>query len=184
MNAKDLLQAFFRQGADFFLQRFNRLVPFGDMVVDRWEKARLLGFGEGTSVYDSCLVLGKVSVGKNVWIGPNTVLDGFHAPLCIGDNCCISAGSQIYTHNSVGSCLTGGKKAFATAATTIGDNVYIGPLTVVSQGVTIGNHTIVGAHSLVTRSIPAYCVAWGQPAQIKGNIVFDESKSDYQINYT
>jgi carbonic anhydrase/acetyltransferase-like protein (isoleucine patch superfamily) len=29
-----------------------------------------MGFGEGSSVYDSCLVLGDVRVGKNVWVGP------------------------------------------------------------------------------------------------------------------
>ncbi len=55
---------------------FNRTLPFCDYVVDRWEKARLLGFGEGTSIYDSSLVFGDVAVGCNTWIGPFTILDG------------------------------------------------------------------------------------------------------------
>ena len=56
-----------------FLKQYNRSLPFADMLFDRWERAKLLGFGEGTSIYDSCVVLGNVKVGKNTWIGPNTL---------------------------------------------------------------------------------------------------------------
>ena len=52
---------------------WNRSLPFGDYVSDRWDKAALLGFGEGTSVYDNVVVLGDVSVGKNTLIGPQVV---------------------------------------------------------------------------------------------------------------
>ena len=38
-------------------QRYQRALPLGDYVVDRWEKAKELGFGEGASIYDSVLVL-------------------------------------------------------------------------------------------------------------------------------
>lgn len=56
--------------------RYDRTLPLADYVVDRWDKARELGFGEGTSIYDSSLVLGDVQVGRHTWIGPFTVLDG------------------------------------------------------------------------------------------------------------
>ena len=45
--------------------RWKRTLSFGDYVVDRWEKATELGFGEGASIYDSSNVIGHVSVGKN-----------------------------------------------------------------------------------------------------------------------
>src|SRR5260370_29734578 len=80
-------------------QRFHRRVSFGDLLTDRWENAREYGFGEGTSCYDNVLVLGDVKVGRNCWIGPNVVLDG-SGGLKIGDNCSISAGVQLYTHNT------------------------------------------------------------------------------------
>ena len=57
-------------------QNYNRMLPFGDYLIDRWEKAKFLGFGEGTSIYDNVLVIGDVKVGKNTWIGPNVILDG------------------------------------------------------------------------------------------------------------
>jgi len=81
-------------------KNFNRILPVGDLLSDRWEKAKLLGFGERGSVYDSVIIIGDVKVGKNTWIGPFVVLDG-SGGLEIGNYCSISAGVQIYTHNSV-----------------------------------------------------------------------------------
>ena len=89
-----------RQLSDLFQEKFNRSLPFNELLFDRWEKAAALGFGEGTSVFDSCIVLGNVSVGKNTWIGPNTILDG-SGKLSIGDNCSISANVQLYSHDTV-----------------------------------------------------------------------------------
>ena len=82
-------------------ERHGRHVSVGDLLTDRWELASRLGFGEGTSCYDNVLILGSVSVGRNCWIGPNVVLDGT-GDLTIGDNVDISAGAQIYTHDTVG----------------------------------------------------------------------------------
>ena len=74
--------------------RFKRTLPLADYIVDRWEKARELGFGEGTSIYDSSLVFGDVRVGEHTWIGPFTLLDGSGGGLEIGSHCSISAGVQ------------------------------------------------------------------------------------------
>ncbi len=76
-------------------EKWQRTLPFGDYIVDRWKKAECLGFGEGSTIYDSSLVFGDVKVGKNTWIGPFTILDG-SGGLEIGSNCSISAGVQIY----------------------------------------------------------------------------------------
>ena len=144
----------------------NRSLPFADYVVDRWEKARELGFGEGTSIYDSALVLGDVRVGKNTWIGPGVILDG-SGGLSIGSNCSISAGVQIYSHDSIQWALSGGSAAYAYAGTSIGDNCYIGPQTVVSKGVHVGNGCLIGACSLVLADIPAGATAFGTPCRVK-----------------
>ena len=90
-------------------QRWQRSLPAGEYLVDRWERARELGFGEGASIYDSAIVIGSVSVGASTWIGPWVMLDG-SGGLSIGSNCSISAGTQIYTHDSVGWATSGGEK--------------------------------------------------------------------------
>lgn len=135
--------------------------------MDRWERARELGFGEGSSIYDSALVLGDVSVGRHTWIGPGVVLDGAGG-LAIGDYCSISAGVQIYTHDSVAWALSAGQAPYEKAPSRIGSRCYLGPQTVVAKGVTIGDGCVIGAHSLVLASIPAGSKAYGVPCRVVG----------------
>ena len=146
------------------LQLFNRVLPLNEMLTDRWEKAEFLGFGKNTSVYDSSIIIGDVKVGENTWIGPNTILDG-SGVLEIGSNCSISAGVQIYSHDSVKWAISGGKEGYEHAKTIIEDNCYIGPNTIITKGVKIGKCTIVGANSLVNKSFPSGSKITGSPAK-------------------
>ena len=145
----------------------NRVLPVGDLLSDRWGKARYLGFGEGTSIYDSSLVLGDVRIGAHTWIGPFTVLDGSGGGLEIGDHCSISAGVQIYTHDSVKRALSGGEAPLEQAPTKIGSRCYIGPNAVICKGVTIGDGCVVGAQSLVMEDVPAGAKVCGAPARAR-----------------
>jgi acetyltransferase-like isoleucine patch superfamily enzyme len=145
--------------------RWNRVLPIGDYLSDRHEKARYLGFGQGSTIYDSSIVIGDVRVGENTWIGPFTILDG-SGGLEIGSFCSISAGVQIYTHDTVDWATSGGGTAPHYEPTIIGSNVYLGPNVIVSRGVTIGSGSIIGANSFVNKSIPANSRAWGSPCVI------------------
>ena len=147
-------------------EKYRRHVSTGDLLTDRWETARSLGFGEGTSCYDNVLVLGDVSVGKNCWIGPNVILDG-SGGLTIGDNVDICAGSQIYTHSTVRRAVSGGKEPVTYAPTRLGSRIYVGPQTVIAMGVTIGDGAIVGTMSLVDRDVPPGGEVWGIPARLR-----------------
>lgn len=162
-----------KQLKDFWLARRRKLneqhrrtLSFGDYIVDRWEKAKELGFGEGATVYDSSLVFGDVYVGENTWVGPFTMLDGSGGGLIIGSNSTISAGVQIYTHDTVSRTLSGGVCVIASAPTKIGNNCYIGPNVIVVKGVTIGDRVVVGANSLVLKNIPSDSKAFGTPCRI------------------
>jgi len=147
--------------------KWKRVLPFGDNVVDRWEKARLLGFGKNASIYDSSLVFGDVIVGNDVWVGPFTILDGSGGKLVIGDYSCISAGVQIYTHDTVQKTISAGRAEKECAPTRIGERCYIGPYTVITKGVTIGDGCTIGAFSLVSHDIPPNSKAFGIPCKIK-----------------
>jgi len=162
------LRALLKQEASDVQQRWNRSLPFADYIVDRWQKAQALGFGEGSSVYDSALVLGDVKVGTNTWIGPFTVLDG-SGTLTIGSNCSISAGVQIYSHDSVQWAVSGGSAPYEYAPTLIGDRCYLGPNAVIAKGVRIGNGCVIGANSLVLSDIPENCKAVGTPCRVTGS---------------
>ncbi len=158
----------------YFLKRrnlikklYNRVLPSNEMFTDRWEKAKYLGFGKGTTIYDTSVVIGNVKVGENTWIGPFTVLDG-SGGLEIGNNCSISAGVHIYTHDSVNWAVSGGREKYEYGKVTIGNNCYIGPNSIIAKGVEIGSGSIVGANSYVKHSVPDNSKVAGNPASLIG----------------
>lgn len=146
-------------------EHHNRSLPFAEVIFDRWERAKKLGFGMGTSIYDSSIVMGEVFVGSNTWIGPYTILDG-SGTLKIGNYCSVSAGVQIYSHDSVRWAISGGLEKYHYAETVIEDNCYIGPNSIIQKGVTIGYGSIVGANSFVNISIEPGSKVAGNPARI------------------
>lgn len=149
--------------------KWQRSLPFEEELFDRWERARSLGFGEGSSVYQQSYIYGDVKVGANTWIGPLTILDGTGG-LTIGDNCSISAGVQIYTHDTVRWALSGGKAKYEYAPVRIESCCHIGAQAVIIKGVTIGDRSIIGALSFVNRNIPPCSVAVGIPARVIGKV--------------
>ena len=158
-----------------FLQQFNRSLPLADEILDRWERAKKLNFGEGSSIYDSSYVFGKVVVGKNTWIGPFTIIDG-SGGLDIGDNCTISAGTHIYTHDNVAQTLTEGKAEISRDPVRIGKCTYIGPNSIVRKGITIGDYCIIGVGTFVNNDIPSNSLVVGTPGKIIGKTIVNENK--------
>lgn len=154
---------------------FNRSLPFQETLFDRWERAKKLNFGEGTSIYESSFVFGETKVGKDCWVGPYSILDG-SGGLTIGNNCSISSGVHIYTHDSSKKRVSGGSEPIEKEPVDIEDNCYIGPYTVVLKGVSIGKNSIIGGNSLVNKSIPPNSVAFGTPLRIVGKVIVENGK--------
>ena len=141
-------------------KKFNRHVSIQDLFSDRWETAEFYGFGKGSSCYNNVLIIGEVSVGTNTWIGPNVILDG-SGKLEIGDFVSISAGVQIYTHNTVAWSNSMGEKQLDIQSTRIGDGVFIGPNSIIEKGVNVGEKAIIGAMSFVNKDVPAFGKFYG-----------------------
>jgi acetyltransferase-like isoleucine patch superfamily enzyme len=154
--------------------RWARDVPFQEHLADRWERARTLGFGDGTSVHESSHIYGDVRVGAGTWIGPFTILDG-SGGLEIGDSCSVSAGVQIYSHDTVRWALSGGTAEYEHCPVLIGSRCHLGANAVVLKGVTIGDGCVVGAMSLVNRNLDSGTVAVGVPARAVGSVEIDSS---------
>jgi acetyltransferase-like isoleucine patch superfamily enzyme len=100
-----------------------------------------------------------------------------HEPgmLTIGDGC-LFASDVIVTISDMHSILdTGtGTRVNPAASICIGDRVWLGMRSIVLKGVSIGSGTVIGAGSVVTRDVPANCVAAGNPAQvIRRNATWD-----------
>jgi acetyltransferase-like isoleucine patch superfamily enzyme len=109
--------------------------------------------------------------------------------LVIGDNCSISSGVQIYTHDTVKWALTGGKNRKQGSQVRIGNNCYIGPLSVISMGQKIGKCCVIGALSFVNSIIPPNSIVYGIPGKVVGkvrikgkNVKFDYYDSNNESN--
>ena len=155
-----------------FLQQHKRSLPFNEMLIDRWERAKKLGFGDKTSIYDSSLVIGDVKVGTNGWIGPSTIIDG-SGGITIGNHCTISAGVHIYTHDNVKQTLTSGSMEIERSPVMIGNNVYVGPNVIITKGVSIGNSCVIAAGAFINKDIPDLSIVIGQPGRVVGKVHFE-----------
>lgn len=107
----------------------------------------------------------NIEVGKNFFANYNcTILDV--AKVKMGDNCQLAPNVAIYTAghpvhpDTRNSGFEYGKEVI------IGDNVWLGCNTVVCPGVHIGSNVVIGAGSVVTKDIPDWCVAAGNPCRV------------------
>jgi acetyltransferase-like isoleucine patch superfamily enzyme len=58
--------------------------------------------------------------------------------------------------------------------TRVGDNVWCGVNVVITSGVTVGERSVIGANSVITRDIPPFSIAAGVPAQVIRQIEYPE----------
>lgn len=109
---------------------------------------------------------GKILIGERTYINRNTIIDAC-SRIQIGDDCAIGPNCYITDHDHT---FSAGKKPLDSPLnsrpTIIKDEVWIGANVVILKGVTIGRRSIVGAGSVVTKSIPENAIAVGNPAKI------------------
>ena len=101
--------------------------------------------GEGSYINFNCNFVddGKITIGKKVMFGPAVTIATVGHP--------IAPDLREYMY---------------TDPVTIGDNCWIGGGVTICPGVTIGENTVIGAGSVVTKDIPANCVAAGNPCKV------------------
>lgn len=157
------------------MQAYRRVVPSGELLYNRFDKARDMGAGDGSSVYDACLVLGDVRIGQHVWVGPFTILDGSAAPLTLGDGVTVASGAFLYTHDNALYRISGGRNAPVSGAVTVGDYSFIASNATLSPGVTVGRHCLIAAYAYVKCDVPDYTIFGGVPARQIGMLEPDEN---------
>jgi len=150
-------------------KKYNRINPFIENLFD-WKEKGDYCKSKNTTIYDSATIIGDVKIGENVWIGPQCMIDGTGG-LTIGHHCDISVGVKIFSHDTVKRALTAGKHPTEYSPVSIGNCCFIGTDTVILKGVTLGDHCLVGANSLVNNSFPANSIIAGVPARKIGEIM-------------
>lgn len=137
----------------------------------------------------------NVQLGSNVRVGRGAVVSAPHQ-LTIGDNVSVGPHSIVQVDGEIGDWVLIGmyvqivgrndhaidevgvpirmatrvadRTAVPTDAVHIGKDVWIGASSVILSGVSIGAGSIIGAGSVVTKNIPEYSIAVGNPARVVG----------------
>ncbi|OXA71995.1 acetyltransferase [Flavobacterium aquidurense] len=112
--------------------------------------------GNQTKIGLSNTIIGPVTIGNDIRLAQNITLSGLN-------------------HNYEDISIPIHEQGVSTAPISIEDNTWIGANVVVLAGVTIGRHSIIAAGSIVTKDIPPYSVAVGNPARIIKQYNFETS---------
>lgn len=160
---------FHKKGKEALIRRNTRIdvLPF-----NRFE------LGDKSTIEDFSTInngVGDVLIGNETRIGIGNVIIG---PVTIGNN-------VIFAQNIVLSGLNHSyeditkpihKQPVTTAPIVVENECWVGSNAVITAGVTIGKHSVIAAGAVVTKSIPPYSIAVGNPARVIKQYSFNENK--------
>lgn len=146
---------------------YHRVVAYIRQVY--W-RIQLKAFGSGSFLCPNVTIMfpGSVSIGNNSAVGDFCHIWGLGG-LTIEDNVLIAAHCVITTQSHDHTAYFKGllyRETKVAAPINIQSNVWIGSNSTILPGVTIGKNSIIGAGSVVTKSIPENVVAHGVPARV------------------
>lgn len=139
--------------------------------------------GEGSRVWAHSHVLSGAIVGKNC-----NICDGVYIEdgAKIGDNVTIKNGVSVWDKVIIGNNVFVGPNVVFTndlnprtefkkdpevfLNTVIKEGATLGANCTIICGATVGKYAFVGAGAVVTKSVPDYCLVYGNPAEIKGHV--------------
>lgn len=143
--------------------------------------------GDNTRIWHQVQIRENTVIGKNCILGKSVYID---KNVMIGDNCKIQNFASIYSGSILKdgvfigpyACLLNDKKPRAVAPSGIlkkekdwacgkilvKKGSSIGAGAIILPGITLGQFSLIGAGSLVTKSIPDFGMAFGNPARLKG----------------
>jgi acetyltransferase-like isoleucine patch superfamily enzyme len=127
-------------------------------------------FGQGVTLMGDVVPIEFVShKGARISIGDRTFINygssiSAHKQIKIGCHCLLGHHTLILDNNEHG--VEQREVMPLSAPVTIEDHVWIGSRVIILPGVFVGHHSVVGAGSVVTKDIPANCLAVGNPARV------------------
>ena len=142
---------FFKRPLNYFLHLISQYFPYNNIRV-------ILHKARGVNIDK------KVEIGMNVWID-----ESFPNYVYIHESASIALGTKIIAHSIPHKFHTNRFQSYV-APVSIEKGAWIGANSTVLAGVTIGEGSVVTAGSVITKNIPSYSIARGNPAEIVGKV--------------
>lgn len=129
---------------------------------------RKFSVGEKSIIEDFSLIAnacGDVIIGKKVLIGAGSKITG---PVTFGDNILLAQNVVMsglnHDFEDINTPIV--QQGFSVKTIFVEDGAWIGAGAIITAGVRIGKNSVIGAGSVVTKDVPDYCVAVGNPAKV------------------
>ena len=140
------------------------------VTLDSSTRANPLG-GSSPCVLRTMTSTARLSLGDRVGLSSSVIVAG--NSIEIGEDTILGAGSMVldndfHTFGPGFSWLTEYSKN--SQPVKIGRGCFIGARSIILKGVTLGDRVVIGAGSVVTKDVPAFSIAAGNPARIVGTI--------------
>ena len=158
---------------------YSFLIKIQDLIiVERLKRVKaLLKFcGSNVTIHHTCNIIlpQRMEIGHNSYISSYTTMYATFG-IKIGDNCLISSNCGIssvnHAINSSNRMKTQHLDHLESKPVVIGNNVWIGMNACILPGVTIGNNSIIGSGSVVTKDVPANEIWVGNPARFVKKVI-------------
>ena len=156
-----------RRRAQMMLARYNAITDGEPDLLLSLLRDLMGSVGDGTVIMPqfTCDYGYNIRLGLNVFINYHCIfLDC--APIDIGNDVQVGPAVQLYTAQHPLEAEVRRSGLESARSIRIGNDVWIGGGAVILPGVTIGDRSVVGAGSVVVHSVPADCVAVGNPARV------------------
>lgn len=127
--------------------------------------------GKNVKVAKRCSLFGSqdflLEIRDNSYVGMNTIINGFHGKVVIGENVSIAQSVNIMADSGPNASLEMQKYfPLVRGDIYIGNHCWIGANAVIMPNVTLGDFCVVAANSFVNTSFEPYSVIGGNPAKL------------------
>lgn len=131
---------------------------------------RPIRIGPRSTVGAHAFLHGPLTIGADVSINARASLDGGAVGITIGDGCRIASGATIYAfdHQMAPDRFVR-EQPVTSKGITLGVDVWVGANAGITDGVTIGDHAVIGMGAVVTSDVPAWAIVGGVPARVIGD---------------
>ncbi|MBL8922276.1 MAG: acyltransferase [Myxococcaceae bacterium] len=131
---------------------------------------RPIRIGARSTVAAHAFLHGPLSIGADVSINARASLDGGAVGITIGDGCRIASGATLYAFDhQVAPDRLIREQPVTSRGITLGIDVWVGANAGITDGVTVGDHAVIGMGAVVTSAVPAWAIVGGVPARVIGD---------------
>lgn len=149
----------------------SNIILGNNVFIDDTSSVNNVIISEGVKIAKRCSLFGSsenlLEIGKDSYIGMNTIINGFKAKVTIGNNVSIAQSVNIMADSGPNASAEMQKFfPLIEGNVKIGNHCWIGANSIIMPGVDLGDFCVVAANSFVNKTFDPYSIIGGNPAKL------------------